>query len=142
MAEIVPRKEVSLRSHSFATLYARGLDVLTAPWETQTPNPLHHINLERSDGILQGMIGAFSVVGEILEFYCDRIVNEGYLATATEEYSVRQLVGTVGYEPVPALSARTMLAITVGAPSGPVSITVPKGTAVMSVPTPGTLHGM
>jgi len=102
------------------------------------PNPLLALNAEDPDGFVYALISAWAAVGDNLAFYQERILNEGFLRTATEEYSVRELVATVGYSPRPALSATTHLAFTLLEARGAVErLAIPKGTAVKSIPAPG-----
>lgn len=81
------------------------------------------------------LLDACAAVFDVLSFYQERIADEGYLRTAKEDYSLRQLTRTIGYQPAPALAASTYLAFTVDTTAGmPESVTVPAGTQVKSVP--------
>lgn len=100
---------------------------------------------------------AFAMGLDVVTFYTERIVNEAYLRTATERYSVLELARAIGYEPRPGVAASTALAFTLAAPvpvpqaagvevptimravTAPTSITVPVGTKAQSVPGPGEL---
>jgi len=44
------------------------------------------------------LLDAWAVVADVLTFYEERIANEGYLGTATEGRSVRELARLIGYE--------------------------------------------
>jgi hypothetical protein len=79
------------------------------------------------------LLDAFAVAGDVLTFYQERIANEGYLGTATQDRSVRELARLIGYEPGPGVSASTYLAFTLDSdPETPV--TIPLGTGAKSLP--------
>jgi hypothetical protein len=86
------------------------------------------------------LIDAWAMALDVLAFYSERIAVEGFLATATEPGSVRELAATVGYRPAPGLAASGLLAFTledgVGAPT---AVTLDAGLKVQSVPGPGAL---
>lgn len=58
------------------------------------------------------LLDAWSMVGDVLTFYQERIANEGYLRTATERRSVLELARLVGYRLKPGLSSSVYLAYT------------------------------
>ena len=77
---------------------------------------------------LQVLLDAFAVTGDVLTFYQERIANEGYLGTATQDRSVRELARLIGYEPSPGVSAGTYLAFTLDSdPETPVTIAAGTG---------------
>ena len=86
------------------------------------------------------LLDAWAVALDVLSFYQERIAAEGFLATATEARSVRELATTVGYRPAPGLAASCLLAFTledgVGAPA---AVVLAPGLKVQSVPGPGEL---
>jgi uncharacterized phage protein gp47/JayE len=82
------------------------------------------------------LLDGWATIGDVLTFYTERIANEGFLRTATEEFSVRRLAELVGYRPRPGLSASTHLAFTV---SGNQGVPIPTGTRAQQVPGPGQL---
>ena len=83
------------------------------------------------------LLEAMAMVVDILSFYQERIVNEGYLRTATEPRSLQYLVGMIGYEPRPGVAAQAYLAFTVRqtATSPARQSLIPRGTVVQSIPT-------
>ncbi|HEX2095724.1 MAG TPA: hypothetical protein VHG28_25220, partial [Longimicrobiaceae bacterium] len=121
----------------------------TAPLASLNPRP-------RAD-LAVCFLDAWAVVGDVLTFYQERIANEGFLRTATEERSVWELVRSLGYAPDRGAAAGTYLAFwvtegavrsgladaapvpstarEVGASTPPVR--VPAGTVVQSVPRDG-----
>lgn len=84
------------------------------------------------------LLDAAATVADVLSFYQERIANEGYLRTATEDRSLHELARLVGYRPRPGVAASVYLAYTIDAnTAGPV--TVPKGSRVQTVPGPDEL---
>ncbi|MEV4701697.1 putative baseplate assembly protein [Actinoplanes sp. NPDC049316] len=80
-----------------------------------------------------------AVLADLLTFYTERIANEGYLRTATEDRSLRLLGRLVGYAPRPGVAAGTYLAFTADRDGAErdVEVLVPAGTRAQSVPAPG-----
>jgi uncharacterized phage protein gp47/JayE len=92
----------------------------------------------RPDDASVALVDAWAVVGDILTFYQERIANEGFLGTATQERSVVELAAMVGYQRLPGAAATAWLAFTVESAVSAVPITtVPAGTRVRSIPGPG-----
>jgi hypothetical protein len=83
---------------------------------------------------------AWACVLDVLAFYQERIAGEGYLRTATEDLSVRELARTVGYELSPGVAADCPLAFTLETAAGaPAQVTIEAGTRAQSLPGPGQL---
>lgn len=83
------------------------------------------------------LIDAWSVAGEILGFYYDRLLSETLLPTAGELWSLHQLAGLVSYRPHPGVSAETTLAFKMSTAEGaPRAATLPSGIKVQSTPGP------
>jgi len=87
------------------------------------------------------LLDAFATMADVLTFYQERIVNEGYLGTATQQRSVRDLARLVGYAPRPGVAAGAWLAYTLDA-NVPEQVTIPAGAQVRTVPGPGELPQM
>ncbi len=103
--------------------------------QQQTQRPLRHLNITRHPNWIVALLQAWAVVGDVLTFYQERIANEGYLATATEHLSVRELLRSIGYELHPGVAATTYLAFTLlDAATAPDRVMIPAGTAVQSLP--------
>lgn len=84
------------------------------------------------------LMDAWSLTLDVLSFYNERVANEGYLRTATEQISLVELARTVGYERGPGRSAEVLLAFTIDdGGSLPPVVTVPMSTQVASLPGPG-----
>jgi predicted phage baseplate assembly protein len=81
------------------------------------------------------LLDAWAIGADVLSFYQERIVNEGYLRTATERCSVLQLGRLVDYRLRPGVAASVYLAYTVDDNSP--TVTIPIGAKAQSVPAPG-----
>jgi predicted phage baseplate assembly protein len=86
------------------------------------------------DDLAIALLDGWAVVADVLTFYQERIANEGYLRTATEQESLTALGRLVGYEPRPALGSSTFLAYTLDPGA---RTTVPTGTRSKSTAAPG-----
>ena len=74
---------------------------------------LNKLNLDAYEDWSIALLHSWAIVLDVLAFYQERIVNEGYLLTATEPRSVLELARAIGYEFKPALAASADLALTV-----------------------------
>jgi hypothetical protein len=89
------------------------------------------------------LLDASSVMLDILTFYQERLANESYLRTATQQRSLTELSRLIGYQPAPGVGSSVYLSFTLqaapGAPPDPsaTTITIPAGTQVQSVPAQG-----
>lgn len=79
------------------------------------------------------LLDSWAVVADVLTFYTERFVNEGYLRTATERRSVLELARLIGYALRPGVSATVFLAYTVDT-THPGDLLLPIGTRAQSVP--------
>lgn len=81
------------------------------------------------------LLDAWATVLDVLTFYQERIINEGYLRTATERRSVLELSRHISYKLSPGVAAGTYMAFTMEeAPGAPSEATIPVGTKVQSIP--------
>jgi predicted phage baseplate assembly protein len=86
------------------------------------------------------LLDTWALVADTVSFYTERIVNEGFLRTATELTSVRELARAVGYELRPGVAAQALLSFTVeDAADALPAVTVPAATPVQTVPAAGQL---
>lgn len=88
------------------------------------------------------LLDAWSAAGDVLTFYNERCINEGFLRTATELRSLTELSRLIGYRPGPGVASSVFLAFTLEKdPKKEISAgtLIPKGTAVKSVPGDGEL---
>ncbi len=82
------------------------------------------------------LMDAWAVVLDTLTFYQDRIVNEGFVGTATERLSLMELGRQIDYRLAPGVSAETWLAYTTDEiPGSPTEVTIPERAIVQSIPT-------
>ncbi len=99
---------------------------------------LRSLAAQGSDEIAVALLDTWAVVADVVAFYSERIATEGFLRTATELRSVRELARTLGHALRPGVAAQADLVFTVEtAPGAPQTVTVPAGTPVQSVPGPG-----
>ncbi len=81
------------------------------------------------------LLDASAVMLDVLAFYQERIINEGYLRTAVERRSVLELARQIGYELAPGVAASTYIAFILEDVKGaPGKATIPIGTRVQSLP--------
>ncbi|MER5597120.1 putative baseplate assembly protein [Streptomyces sp. NPDC002265] len=96
--------------------------------------PLAALTSREPDDPSLALLDAWAVVADILTFYQERIANEGYLRTATEQESLVRLGRLVGHRPRPALAAGAFLAYTLDPGTRTL---IPAGSQVKSTPSPG-----
>ena len=85
-------------------VYSTFLEAMRARLKTQqvytasgqTEQPLAHLNVNDPGDLALALLKAWAIVGDVLTFYQERIANEGYLRTATEQLSIIALVRTIG----------------------------------------------
>src|SRR5262249_48948012 len=81
------------------------------------------------------LLDAWAGAGGVLTFYQERIANETFLRTAQERRSVLELARLVGQELGTGVAASAFLDFTVeDAPGSPLTVPVPQGTQVQSIP--------
>lgn len=102
----------------------------------EAERPLARLTTRADDDASIALVDACACVCDVLTFYGERILNEGYLGTATETRSVTEIARSIGYRPSPGLAATTTLAFTVD-PQVEGEVVVPRGQPVLSVPGPG-----
>ena len=98
------------------------------------------LTVRSTDDPAIAMLDGWACVADVLTFYAERIANEGYLRTATEQRSLQLLGRLVGHLPRPGVSAGTFLAYVVDRdPSvpGDTRVTIPAGARAQSVPAEG-----
>jgi hypothetical protein len=82
------------------------------------------------------LLDAWATVADVLTFYQERIVNEGYLRTATERRSILELGRLVGYALRPGVSATAFLSYTL---DDGARVEIPQGARSQTIPGPGEL---
>ena len=102
--------------------------------------PLARLTTRQKSDPTIALLDAWAMVVDILAFYQERIANEGYLRTASEQQSSIELLRTIGYELRPSIAANTFVLFELeDAPGAPRKSFCPKGTQVQSVPESGGL---
>jgi PA14 domain/Baseplate J-like protein len=100
-----------------------------------TQPPLAPLTTRSTDDPALALMDAWAAVLDVLSFYQERIVNEGYLRTATERRSVLALARAIGYELRPGVAASTVLAFTLEtAPGSPAETRIDAGLRTQSIP--------
>ncbi|WP_222721234.1 putative baseplate assembly protein [Actinomadura sp. HBU206391] len=98
------------------------------------------LTVRSTDDPAIALLDAWAVVADLLSFYTERIANEGYLRTVTEDGSLALLGRLVGHVPRPGVAAGTYLAYALDRdPRGgaDTAVTIPRGARAQSVPGPG-----
>jgi len=124
--------EISYRIGTYATFFAR----MKARLSSAEFESLARLTTRDVDDPAMALLDAWSVVGDVLTFYQERIANEGYLRTASERRSILELARLVGYALRPGVAASVYLAYTLEPDS---TVTIPAGSSAQSVPGPGEL---
>ncbi len=127
--------------------HARFLEAMLRRLPSQEVNdagstafPLAQLLTEAAEDPAIALVDAWAVVEDILAFYQERLANEGFLRTAVERSSLRELAEMIGYRPAPGVAASVGLAFEVETAAGaPGRATVPAGTRALSLPDGGSL---
>jgi predicted phage baseplate assembly protein len=114
---------IRYRVGTFTSFRRAMLDLVASPdLLGATPNPFAGWH-EGTDGDYHtAFLELWAYIGDILTFYQERIVNEAFVATATQRDSLLRLASAIGYRPLPGAAAVALVAFTVD--SGK-TITVP-----------------
>lgn len=103
-------------------------------------HPLTALTTREDDDPTIGLIDAWAGVLDVLTFYQERIVNEGFLRTATERRSIRELANAIGYKLAPGAAGCAYLAFELETADGaPAQVEIGIGVKVQSIPGPGEL---
>jgi hypothetical protein len=126
------------RIGDYTSFRARLLDQLLCKFDV--PGQPQEISLQKlttraAEDPAIALLDACAVVADVLTFYQERIINEGYILTATERRSVLEMARSIGYELDPGVAASTLLAfMTEDTPNSPPTAIIPQGTQIMSIP--------
>lgn len=132
------RPELSWRLGRYADILARMRAAGPLFALPDGSRPLAGWNTGAPEDFGVALAGAWAVAADVLCFYQERLLNEGFLRTATEPLSIRELVRALGYRPNPGVGASTMLAFVVGPGiPGDGASHIPAGTAAQSAPVGG-----
>ncbi|MGP3999975.1 putative baseplate assembly protein [Streptomyces sp. 8N706] len=119
--------------------YGRFLDAMLGRLASPAYPALHRLTMRTPDDPAIGLLDAWAVLGDLLSFHSERMANEGYLRTATDERSLALLGRLVGHRPRPGVAADTHLAYALDRDprSGEdVPVLIPRGARSQSVPGP------
>lgn len=96
---------------------------------------LRRLTTRKDDDSSIALLDSWATVLDVLAFYQERIVNEGYLRTAIEQRSILELARAIGYELNPGVAASTFLAFRLDETKGaPTAVTLEVGTKAQSIP--------
>ena len=131
------RAELRWRVGVHADALARMRAALTAP---ELPTAIRALARHDTGEPAIALLDAWALVGDVVSFYTERIADEGFLRTATERTSLRELARTLGHELRPGVAAQAELVFLVeDAPGAPGRALVPRGTPVQTVPGAGQM---
>jgi len=72
--------------------------------------PLSQVELKGRPNWLLGLLESWALIAQVLGFYQERMANEGFLASALREISVREMLAMVGYRPFPGTAGSALSA--------------------------------
>lgn len=139
MAPLVPRPRDNTPGKSridarIGTQAAFKADMLAA---LARSGGLRRLTTRSDDDPTIAVLDGWASVLDVLSFYQEEIVNEGYLRTAGERLSVGHMAAGIGYQLRPGVGSETCLAFECEAtPSTPIEVTIPAGSQVQSTPAP------
>ena len=103
--------------------------------ELATNSATAKLTTRNNDDLTIATLDAWAMVLDVLSFYQERIINEGFLRPATERLSILELAKHISYKLKPGVAASTYLAFTMNESLGtPVKAVLPIGTKVQSIP--------
>jgi predicted phage baseplate assembly protein len=110
--------------------YAEFRESLLARLSISRHLALRQLTTRASDDFTIALLDAWAVVSDVLTFYQERVANESYLGTATEQLSIVELARLIGYELRPGVAAAGYLAFTLeeapGAAGQPLAAGAPR----------------
>ena len=99
---------------------------------------LQYLKTRDDDDFTIALLDAWAMSLDVLTFYQERIANESFLRTATEQRSVYYLANLIGYKPRPGVAASAYVAFEMETAEGaPLKTDIPTGTKIQSIPGPG-----
>ena len=108
---------------------------LLAQLSSQQVPALRLLTTRDADDFTIALLDAWATMADVLTFYQERIVQESFLRTATEQLSIRHLARLIGYQLSPGVAASTPLAFTVDdIPGSPTQVRLDTGIKVQSIP--------
>jgi len=113
---------------------------VTVEGEVEARRPLQALTTRHSDDGTIALLDAWAAACDVLAFYDERILEEGFIGTAKERRSLAEIARTLGYVPSPGVAAAVRFAFEIQdtpLTTGPVELEA--GIAVMSLPPEGEL---
>ncbi len=96
---------------------------------------LKELTTRENDDFTIALFDVWAVILDVLTFYSERIINEGYILTSVERLSLVELARHISYIPKPGVAAGTWLSfLTEESPGAPKEAKLPVGTRVQSIP--------
>ncbi len=118
--------------------YHQVLEAMQARLSSRDYPALAGLKTRAPDDPSIALLDAWATLAEVLGFYNDRLVNEGYLRTAIQQRSVTELARLVGYQPRPGVAASVFLAYGLDTNAKQDTVIL-KGARAQSIPGPGQL---
>lgn len=135
--EIFNRAGLAAIAYRLGT-HSRFKETMLARLSARDLPALRALRTRADDDFAIGLLDSWAMVADVLSFYQERIANESYLRTATEDRSLHRLAQLIGYVPRSGVAASVYLAFTIERAAGaPAQTTVPVGTRAQSIPGPG-----
>lgn len=133
---------LSARLGTWATFYdamvARLPHYALPDGDYEDTRPLVNLTTRDTADPSLALLDAFASMADVLTFYQERIVNEGYRRTATERRSILELASAIGYRLNPGAAASTFLVLGCDdTERAPETVEVPAAAAFQSIPGPG-----
>ena len=96
---------------------------------------LKELTTRENDDATIALFDVWALILDVLTFYNERIINEGYMLTSTERLSLVELAKHISYIPKPGVAAGSWVTfLTEESPGAPTEVNVPLGTRVQSIP--------
>jgi len=118
--------------------HATFLETMLARLSSSDYPALAELRTRVADDPAIALLDAWAVIADVLTFYNERLINEGYLRTATERRSILELARLVGYKLRPGVASSVYLAYTLD-DNFKEETTILKGARSQSIPGPGEL---
>lgn len=131
------RPGLSALSYRIGT-HASFLETMLARLSSSDYPELAGLGTRETNDPAIALLDAWAVIADVLTFYNERIINEGYLRTATERRSILELARLVGYQLRPGVASSVYLAYTVDDNFKEEAI-ISKGAKSQSIPGPNEL---
>jgi len=131
------RPGLTVLSYRIGT-HATFLETMLARLSGSDYPKLADLTTRESDDPSIALMDAWAIVADVLTFYNERIINEGYLRTGTERRSILELARLVGYKLRPGVASSVYLAYTLDDIAKD-EVIIPNGARSQSIPGPGEL---